>query len=63
MPSRNHSRAAHNLSLLLDGWKDRFTIHQQLALNLDGWQTIPDLCLYDRGRLSSVELPVTSIFR
>lgn len=53
MPSRNHARAAHNLSALLDKFKDRYTICQQLALKLDGWQTIPDLCLYARGSLSS----------
>ena len=53
MPSRNHARAAHNLSALLDQFKDRYTICQQLALKLDGWQTIPDLCLYARGSLSS----------
>ena len=53
MPSRNHSRVAHNLSVLLDRFKDRFSIHQQLSLNLDGWQVIPDLCLYPRGTLSS----------
>lgn len=53
MPSRNHSRVAHNLSVLLDRFKDQFSIHQQLSLNLNGWQVIPDLCLYPRGRLSS----------
>ena len=53
MPSRNHSRTAHNLSVLLDRFKDRFSIYQQLSLNLDGWQAIPDLCLYPRGSLSS----------
>lgn len=53
MPSRNHSRAAHNLSVLLDKFKDRFSIYQQLSLGLEGWQTIPDLCLYPRGALSS----------
>lgn len=53
MPSRNHSRAAQNLGVLLDRLKDRYTIHQQLSLNLQGWQTIPDLCLYAKGVLSS----------
>ena len=52
-PSRNHSRTAHNLSVLLNRFKDRFSIHQQLSLSLAGWQTIPDLCLYPRGDLSS----------
>lgn len=53
MPSRNHSRVSHNLSVLLDRFKDRFSIHQQLSMNLDGWQTIPDLSLYPKGSLSS----------
>jgi hypothetical protein len=44
--SRNDSRAAHNLSVVLNPFKDHFSIHQQLALNLDGWQTMPDLCLF-----------------
>lgn len=51
MPSRNHSRVAHNLSVALDPFRDRFSIHQQLSLNLDGWQTIPDLALYPAGSL------------
>jgi Uma2 family endonuclease len=53
MPSRNHARAAHNLGVLLDRFKDRYVICDQLSLNLDGWQTIPDLCLFRRGELSS----------
>lgn len=53
MPSRNHARVSHNLSVLLNSFKDRFTICQQLSLSLDGWQTIPDLCLYPQGSLSS----------
>src|SRR5438552_1665257 len=50
-PSRNHARAAQNLSVSLAPYKDRYTICHQLSLNLDGWQTIPDLCLYPRGEL------------
>ncbi|MBI2925336.1 MAG: Uma2 family endonuclease [Verrucomicrobia bacterium] len=49
--SRNHSRVAHNLSGLLYGYRDRFSVHQQLALNLDGWQTVPDLCAYLKGAI------------
>src|SRR5438034_5740315 len=51
MPSRNHARAAQNLAVVLDSLKDRYTIYQQLSLNLESWQTIPDLCLYRRGEL------------
>ena len=53
MPSRNHARAAHNLGVLLDRYRDRYTVYDQLSLNLDGWQVIPDLCLYRRGELPS----------
>jgi len=53
MPSRNHSRAAHNLSGLLYAYRQELTVHQQLSLNLDGWQVIPDLCAYRQGTLSS----------
>ena len=53
MPSRNHSRVAHNLNVLLHQFRDCFDVYQQLSLNLEGWQTIPDLCVYPRGKLSS----------
>lgn len=53
MPSRNHSRVAHNLSGLLHAYRGRLSIHQQLALNLEGWQTVPDVCAFPRGVLSS----------
>ena len=52
-PSRNHARGAHNLSVLLDRFKDRYVVCQQLSLNLDGWQTIPDICLHPRDALSA----------
>ena len=52
-PSRNHARAAHNLSVLLGACGEKFRVYQQLSLNLEGWQTIPDLCLYARGAVSA----------
>jgi Uma2 family endonuclease len=51
MPSLNHSRVAHNLSVLLDPVADRYSIHHQLSLNLNGWQTIPALALYPHDAL------------
>ena|SRR5437899_1805461 len=51
LPSRNHARVAHNLSVLLNQFRDRFVITQQLSLNLDGWQTTPDVCLHPRDAL------------
>src|SRR5437899_10758967 len=53
MPSRNHARAAQNVGVLLNRFKDRYVVYHQLSLNLDGWQTIPDLSLYRRGELPS----------
>ena len=53
MPSRNHARVAQNLSVLLDQFKDHYAVCPQLSLNLDGWQTSPDLCLYPRAALAT----------
>ncbi|HMO66412.1 MAG TPA: Uma2 family endonuclease [Verrucomicrobiota bacterium] len=51
MPSRNQSRAAQNLAVALAPYRDRFEAFHQLSLNLDGWESIPDLCLYPAGIL------------
>lgn len=51
MPSRNHSRALHNLSVALAPFQNRFSVYQQLSLDLNGWQSVPDLCLYPVGTL------------
>lgn len=55
MPSRNHSRAAHSLSVLLDRSKDRFSIHQQLIANLDRWRNVPD-------EAAGIEIRLAEIF-
>ena len=52
MPSRNHSRVAHRLSVALDACAERLEVHQQLSLALDGWKTVPDLALFSPGALS-----------
>src|SRR5438093_11820956 len=51
MPSRNHSIALQNLGGLLFPFRDRVSVHQQLSLNLDGWQSIPDICAYPRDKM------------
>jgi Uma2 family endonuclease len=53
MPSRNHGRVAQNLGVALNGLQERFDIYQQLSLDLGGWQTIPDIVLFPRGKLSN----------
>lgn len=47
-PSRNHSIVCQNLGGQLYRFRETVSVHQQLALNLDGWQTIPDICAYPR---------------
>lgn len=51
MPSLNHSIVCQNIGGLLFPLREKISIHQQLNLNLDGWATIPDLCVYPRGVL------------
>jgi Uma2 family endonuclease len=48
MPSRNHSIVCQNLGGELHRFRDKVSTHQQLSLNLNGWQTIPDICVYPR---------------
>jgi Uma2 family endonuclease len=48
MPSINHSIVAQNLGGLLFAFRQKVSTHQQLNLNLGGWQTIPDLCSFPR---------------
>jgi len=48
MPSLNHSIVCQNLGGELHRFRERVSVHQQLSLNLNGWQTIPDLCAYPR---------------
>lgn len=51
MPSRNHSIVCQNLGGELHRFRKSVSVHQQLSLNLDGWQTIPDLCVYPRAAM------------
>ena len=53
MPSLRHARTAQRLGFLLEQIDERLVTLQQLNLNLAGWQTIPDLCVYPREVLPS----------
>ena len=53
MPSRNHGRVAQNLGVALSALRQRFDIYQQLSLDLEGWQSIPDIALFPHGTLSA----------
>ncbi len=51
VPSLRHARTAQRLGFLLERIDERLVALQQLNLNLDGWQTIPDICIYPRDIL------------
>lgn len=51
-PSRNHARVAQNLGVALHRFRDRLEVFHQLSLDLAGWPSIPDLCLYPVGTLA-----------
>ena len=48
MPSVNHSIISQNIGGELYRYRSTVSTHQQLSLNLDGWQTVPDVCCYSR---------------
>ncbi len=48
LPSRNHSIVCQNLGGVLHRFRESISAHQQLSLNLEGWQVIPDVCVYPR---------------
>jgi Uma2 family endonuclease len=51
MPSLNHAIVCQNAGAQLYRFRDKVVTCQQLNLNLDGWQSIPDVCAYPREAL------------
>ena len=51
MPSRNHSRVAQKLGVLLSRFSEHVDVFQQLSLNLNGFKAIPDLSVFQVGKL------------
>ena len=51
MPSLNHSAVATNLTYALAPFRKTVDVYHQLNLNLGGWKSVPDLCLYPAGQL------------
>ncbi len=46
MPSRNHARIWSNLVIAFAKYQQQYTIYSQLSLNLNGKNTVPDICLF-----------------
>ena len=54
MPSFNHSVVTQNIGFYLQShYRERYLVCQQLSLNLQGWDSIPDISVYRRGTLTA----------
>ncbi len=51
MPSHNHSYVQTLLSVQLFKYRSKFTIHNELSLDLGGWKANPDICLYPKHEI------------
>jgi Uma2 family endonuclease len=49
MPSKNHSQSWTNMILALGEYHKKYNICSQLSLNLNGWSSIPDICLFPKS--------------
>ncbi len=49
MPSKLHSRVQSNINFLLQThYRERYDVLSELNLELDGWGSVPDLCVYPK---------------
>ncbi len=46
--SKNHSQSWTNMILALGKYHKQYNICSQLSLNLNGWGSIPDICLFPK---------------
>jgi hypothetical protein len=47
--SKNHSQSWTNMVLALGKYHKKYNICSQLSLNLNGWSSIPDICLFPKS--------------
>ena len=49
MPSKLHSRVQSNLSFLLQlGYRDQYDFLSELNLDLNSWESVPDIAIYPK---------------
>jgi Uma2 family endonuclease len=46
MPSRNHAVILSNICGIFYQYRQNYRLYSQLAINLNGWDSIPDFCVY-----------------
>lgn len=52
--SLNHSFVTQNIGVYLhNNYRERYRVCQQLSLNLQGWDSIPDISVYSQGTLTA----------
>lgn len=67
MPSKNHSRVARRLNVLLTPFEDKYDIMNEICIEFDPKDSVPDLCLYpklsfdwENDEISMTETPITT---
>jgi Uma2 family endonuclease len=68
MPSKNHSRIARRLNVLLTPFEERFDIMNEITIDFLTASRVPDICLYEkmqydweRDEIKMTAPPITTI--
>jgi len=52
MPSKLHSQLQSNLIFLLKlDYREKYNVLSELSLNLNGWSSVPDICIYPKTEM------------
>ena len=52
MPSKLHSRLQANILVqLVNNYQAKYDIFSELSLSLDGWDSVPDICIYEKTEI------------
>jgi Uma2 family endonuclease len=52
MPSKLHSRLQTNILVyLVNNYQEKYDIFSELSLSLDGWDSVPDICIYEKTEI------------
>ncbi len=67
MPSKNHSRIARRLNILLTPFEDKFDIMNEISIEFNPKDSVPDLCLYpklefdfENDEITMIQKPITT---
>jgi Uma2 family endonuclease len=50
IPSKNHSKSWSQIVISLSKYRKQYDIYSQLSINLNGWASIPDICLFPNAK-------------